>query len=82
MQITISKILALVIAVAYAGIVYRHFGATELKPLSGLLLPLGCIWFPEEIGGLTGYFRTGYVNVETPGIIISASSTFVMGKRV
>jgi hypothetical protein len=43
----------------------------ELKLLSGLLLPLGCIWFPDEIGGLTGYFKTGYVNVETPGAIIS-----------
>jgi hypothetical protein len=37
----------------------------------GLLFPLALIWFPEEIGNLTGYFQTGYVNVQTPGIIIS-----------
>jgi hypothetical protein len=32
---------------------------------------LALIWFPEEIGSLTGYFRSGYVNVQTPAIIVS-----------
>jgi hypothetical protein len=67
MQITIGKILSVVIAIGYAVIAFRHQGATGLKYSVSLLLPLACIWFPEEIGNLTSYFRSGYVNVQTPG---------------
>lgn len=71
MQITFGKVLAAAIGVVYAVYAYTHLGASGLKWCLGLVLPLGLIWFPEEIGNLTGYFRTGYVNVQTPGAIIS-----------
>ena len=71
MQITFGRILSIWIGCAYAYIVIKHAGVSGLKWCVGLLLPLACIWFPEQIGGLTGYFRTGYVNVQTPPAIIS-----------
>jgi hypothetical protein len=43
-----------------------------------LLLPLTLIWFPEEIGNLTGYYKTGYVNVQTPGVIVSFLGWFFL----
>ena len=46
-------------------------GAGYWKSSAGLLLPLSFIWFPEAIGNLTGYFDSGYVNVTTPGAVIS-----------
>jgi hypothetical protein len=71
MRITIGKILSLLIAIGYAVIACRHQGVTGLKYSVSLLFPLAFIWFPEEIGNLTGYFRSGYVNVQTPAIFIS-----------
>ncbi len=50
---------------------YKYAGLAGLEWCAGLLFPLAFIWFPEDIGNLTGYFRTGYVNVQTPGSIIS-----------
>jgi hypothetical protein len=78
MQITIGKILGLVVAICYATFAIKHNGVAGLKWSAGLLLPLAFIWFPEEIGSLTGYFRTGYVNVQTPEIIISFLGWFFL----
>ncbi len=78
MQITVGKILSLVIAIGYAIIAVSYAGAAGWKWSAGLLLPLAFIWFPEEIGNLTGYFRTGYVNVQTPGAIISLLGWFFL----
>ena len=49
-----------------------------LEMVFGLFLPLGLIWFPEEVGNLTGYYKTGYVNVQTPGGIISFTGWFIL----
>ena len=36
-----------------------------------LLLPLGCIWFGDELGGFTGIGAKGiFISDETPGIFI------------
>lgn len=71
MQVTVGKILGLVIATAYAVVLCLHEGAAALKYCAALLLPLAFIWFPEEIGSATGYFRSGYVNTQTPAIMIT-----------
>lgn len=78
MQITVGKILALVIAVGYAIFAFRIQGMSGLKCSAGILFPLSFIWFPDEIGSLTGYFRSGYVNVQTPGIMISFLGWFFL----
>jgi hypothetical protein len=78
MQITIGKILGLVIAILYVVFACLHQGVTGLKYSVSLLLPLALIWFPEEIGSVTGYFRTGYINVQTPGIMVSFMGWFFL----
>jgi hypothetical protein len=72
MEITVGKIVGLVIALGYAAFAIWHSGVAGLKWSAALLLPLCLIWFSEEIGGLTGYYKTGYVNTQTPPVIISA----------
>ena len=78
MQITFGKLFSVVVAIGYAVVAIKYNGIAGLKLCAGLLLPLAFIWFPEEIGGLTGYFRSGYVNVQTPGIIISILGWFFL----
>jgi len=70
--------LSLVVAIGYAVVAIRQAGVTGLTWCAGLLPPLAFIWFPEAIGNLTGYFRTGYVNVQTPGVIISILGWFFL----
>ena len=68
---SLAKLFALGLALSYA-ILAVHFGGVAYWKWSlGLLLPLAFIWFPEEIGSLTGYYKTGYVNTQTPGAIIA-----------
>ena len=58
-QITIGRILSLLIAIGYATcvIIGAHgFTADVFKCCIALLFPLALIWFPEQIGGATGYF--------------------------
>jgi hypothetical protein len=71
MQVTIGKFLSLLVATGYIVIAFTTLGIHGLEYCIGLSVPLAFIWFPDEIGELTGYFRTGYVNVQTPGPIIS-----------
>jgi hypothetical protein len=78
MQLTVGKILSLLIALAYATAAIHWGGAAYWKWSAGLLLPLSFIWFPEEIGNLTGFFDTGYVNVKTPGVFISLIGWFFL----
>jgi hypothetical protein len=78
MQITLGKLFSGVVAIAYAVAAFKSDGVAGLKLCASLLLPLACIWFPEEIGSLTGYFRNGYVNVQTPGIFISILGWFFL----
>ena len=58
MELTISKIAALVLAVAYviaAGVAESlSFAATVAV---GVFLPLACIWFAEPMGNWTGVWR-------------------------
>jgi hypothetical protein len=81
MQITIGKILGLLVVVGYATLTIISsggFSADALKCCAALLLPLAFIWFPDEIGSFTGYFKSGYVNVETPPIMISIMGWFFL----
>ena len=75
---TFGKLLRLGIAMSYAILAIHWGGMGYWKPLLGLLLPLAFIWFPEEIGNLTGYYKSGYVNVQTPGVMISFLGWFLL----
>ena len=82
MQITIGKLLALVIALGYATAMVVHFSGVTIDVAKGvvvLLLPLGLIWFPDELGSMTGYFgRGGNINTETPPIMVSVAGWFFL----
>lgn len=68
-QITIGRILSLLIAIGYATcvIIGAHgFTADVFKCCIALLFPLALIWFPEQIGGATGYFAGHMMRVDTP----------------
>jgi hypothetical protein len=78
MQVTIGKLLSLLVAMGYAVLAVKAGGVRGLVCCVALLFPMALIWFPEEIGDLTGYFKTGYVNVQTPAIIISFIGWFFL----
>jgi len=81
MQITIGKILGLLIALGYAVGMIVDSGGITLQVFQGcgaLLLPLALIWFPEELGSLTGFVRGGNINTETPPILVSIAGWFFL----
>lgn len=78
MQVTIGKVLSLLVAIGYTVLAVKAGGMYGLKCSASLLFPLALIWFPEEIGSLSGYFKTGYVNVQTPAIILSFIGWFFL----
>lgn len=77
MEITPSKILALLIAVAYMACIFAATDDGDLPEIAfkgtfALLFVLALIWFPEEIGSIKGYVgRGGFINRETPGCMVS-----------
>ena len=73
MEITISKIAAVVIAIGYAIAIVVNVGF-KIHATSALLLavPLALIWFPEELGSYTGYVSRGStIDTETPPFIVA-----------
>lgn len=82
MQITIGKILALLIALGYVVAMLVHDGGVTfggVKVCVALLLPLTLIWFPDELGSFTGYVgRGGNIDTETPPILVSIAGWFFL----
>ena len=82
MQITIGKIIGLLIAIGYTVAMIARAGGITLQVFKGcvvLLLPLALIWFPDELGSLTGYVgRGGNINTETPPILVSMAGWFFL----
>ncbi|MGB7767815.1 MAG: hypothetical protein WBN22_03060 [Verrucomicrobiia bacterium] len=66
------------VATAYTVLAVKAGGMHGFECSAVLVFPLALIWFPEEIGGLTGYFKSGYVNVQTPAVIISIIGWFFL----
>lgn len=82
MPITIGRVLSLLVALAYlAGAVVAE---QRLSPAivvfsAVVLLPLGMIWFPDEVGSFTGYVgRGGYIDSDTPPYLVSALGWFFL----
>jgi len=82
MQITVGKLLALLIAIGYAVAIVvqvRPFTYDVMISCLAPLLPLGLIWFPEELGSLTGFIgHGGYLSTETPPIMVSFAGWFFL----
>lgn len=43
-----------------------------------LLLPLACIWFPDEMGDFTGVIRGHMVTSESPGCLVAAGGWLLL----
>ena len=82
MRITILKLLALLIAIAYVVLAASAEDADVENVVviaAGMLFPLALIWFPEPLGGFTGYmFRGHYVDTETPPFLVAAAGWFIL----
>jgi len=82
MQITLGKTLGSLVALGYAvGMIVRSGGVTGhvVMGCGALLLPLAFLWFPDEIGGITGYFGRGQkVDIETPPAVVSFMGWFFL----
>jgi hypothetical protein len=82
MQITIVKLVGLLIAAAYVGVMFIESHKVTfcmVKTSLVLLIPLSFICFPEEIGSFTGYFgRGGNVDTETPSIMVTIIGWFLL----
>ena len=78
MTLGISKIASLVIAIGYTVIALVEGGASGLACPIALFLPLALIWFPDEVGSFTGWFRGGYINKESPPALLSMMGWFFL----
>ena len=81
-RITVAKLVATVIACGYVvAMIVEANGATPnvVKGSLGLLLPMALIWFPDAIGGFTGYVgRGGRIDTETPPFLVSAAGWILL----
>ena len=71
----LSKVLSLVIAAFYVFIGCYYYGnetSVNFLRISGstILIGLVCIWFGDELGGMTVYFGHGRVTTPTPGGLV------------
>ena len=83
MDITISKILSLIVVLIYAAAAWasagnQAAGAAVIYVLIGLLFPLAMIWFPDELGDMTGAVRGGYIDRPSPGWLVAAFGWFFL----
>jgi hypothetical protein len=82
MQFTPGKALGSLVAFSYAvGMIVRSGGVTGhvVMGWGALLLPLAFIWFPDEIGGITGCFGIGRnVDTKTPPVVVSFVGWFFL----
>jgi len=81
MQVTIGKILAMLIALSYLAAMIFEDGLDihVAKGILGLLLPLALIWFPEQLGSFTGYVGRGCnIQTETPSILVSVMGWMIL----
>jgi hypothetical protein len=73
MQVTLGKLLAVTVVAAYviAGLVLEKSWAFALTVAVGALLPLAFIWFPEFLGGLTGWGTRAPVDRPSPARLVA-----------
>ena len=62
-----------------AGVSAGGIGNGLLYVCGYLLFPLALIWFPEQLGSLTGYVgRGGNIDTETPPILVSVFGWLIL----
>ena len=81
MQISVSKMVAVSIAAAYviAAFILEKSWPFSLTVAVGTLLPLALIWFPEFLGGLTGWGAVPVDQPSPPMLVTGAGWLFLLG---
>ena len=68
----VSRAISLVIVVGYAIGTYILVGELESVAVLGMaLLPLACIWFPEEVADWMGTVGFHHVSSRSPALLVS-----------
>lgn len=81
----VARVISLAIAAAYviAGFALEKSWTFALTVAAGTLLPLALIWFPESLGGLTGWGSRAPVNRPSPPRLVAAMGwLFLLGLPV
>ena len=67
-----GRITSLIIAIVYLIAAFLGKGFEGILTTSiFLLLPMACIWFPDELGSFTGVMRGQYINAQSPGCLVA-----------
>jgi xanthine/uracil/vitamin C permease (AzgA family) len=73
MQITRSKIVALVIALGYLAAAFFAAGLNAVPSVGiSVMLPLVLIWFPKKMGAAPTKVDFSGIDTETPAIVVTA----------
>ena len=80
MVITVSKIVALCLALIYTAIAVAMTGFAAIPGMMILLVPpLGLIWFAEDLSEFTGYVgKGGTIDQSSPEFLIAAFGWLVL----
>jgi hypothetical protein len=75
----LNRGLSLLVAVLYLAAAYLYgSGLDAAKVAVALLLPMGCIWFPEALGQYTGTMRLHAITASTPAFLVCAGGWLLL----
>ena len=79
MATIVNRGLSLLVFLGY--VAFAYFVGTGLlaaKVAVALLLPMGCIWFPEALGSYSGTMRLHTITGETPAFLVCAAGWMLL----
>jgi hypothetical protein len=66
-----NRVISAAVALIFLVVAFTHGGAAlALKLAIFLIIPLACIWFPDELGGYIGPAWGGPIMTSTPAVIV------------
>jgi hypothetical protein len=66
-----NRILSSLLALGYlCGAYFAGDAETALKVALGLIFPLACIWYGDELGSYVGVMRGQAITAQTPGCLV------------
>ena len=74
-----NRTLSGTLALAYVGGAYfAGDAATAMKVAAGLVLPMACIWFGDDLGTYVGVMRGQAITTKTPGCLVRFGGWLIM----
>jgi hypothetical protein len=80
MQVTAGRLVSLAVAVAYviAAFAWEKSWTFALTVAAATLLPLALIWFPDFLGGLTGWGTRASIDRPSPPPFVAAAGWLLL----